>query len=81
MLEDHLVSLQVMTSKLDVYVKLQVLDNEEEVLSSVGKGHTTIPAFIFLKDASPEEADIKRASSRACKYICCQKMLKNWEMA
>ena len=62
--ERHLVSLQVNTSKPDVYIKLQVLDNEQEVLSAVGKGHVVIPACIFQKD--PDAAETKRAESRAC---------------
>ena len=61
--EDHLVSLQLQTSKTDVYVKLSVLDNEEELISSVGKGHVVLPAFIFQKDAGAEPG---RAGSRAC---------------
>ncbi|XP_067675678.1 androglobin-like isoform X1 [Haliotis asinina] len=63
--EDHLVSLQVNTSKLDVYIKLSVLDHTEEVISAVGKGHIVIPAFIFQKDYNPEEQEAKRSSSRS----------------
>ena len=50
--EDHLVSLQIQTSKNDVYVMLEILDNEEVVLSTKGKGHAVLPAFIFQKDDS-----------------------------
>ena len=64
--EKHLVSLQVSTSKPDVYIKLQVLDNEQEILNAVGKGHVVIPSCIFQKD--PDAAESKRAESRACKY-------------
>ncbi|XP_074663197.1 androglobin-like [Tubulanus polymorphus] len=60
-IEDHLTSLQVTISKPDVYVKLQVLDNEQELMSATGKGHVVIPSFIFHKDIQPEE---KRSSSR-----------------
>ncbi|XP_046325515.2 androglobin-like isoform X6 [Haliotis rufescens] len=63
--EDHLVSLQVNTSKLDVYIKLSVLDHTEEVISAVGKGHIVIPAYIFQKDYNPEEQEAKRSSSRS----------------
>ncbi|KAM5264004.1 androglobin [Ctenodactylus gundi] len=42
------VTIQVRTSKPDVFVKLQVLENEETVVSSVGKGQAIIPAFSFL---------------------------------
>ncbi|XP_064627067.1 androglobin-like isoform X5 [Lineus longissimus] len=62
-LDDHLASLQVTTSKSDVYVKLQVLDNEEEIASATGKGHVVIPSSIFCKDINLEED--KRSSSRA----------------
>ena len=55
------------TSKTDVYIKLSVLNNEEEVASTIGKGHSVIPAFQFLKDINPEEEG-KRASSRACEF-------------
>ena len=54
------------TSKTDVYIKLTVLNNEEEVASTIGKGHAVIPAFQFLKDINPEE-ELKRSSSRTCK--------------
>ncbi|KAL8581512.1 hypothetical protein ACOMHN_042905 [Nucella lapillus] len=72
--EEQLCSLQVSTSKADVYVRLCVLDNEEEVASASGKGHVVIPAHIFHKDPLPpgEEAaqlpptqpEPKRSSSR-----------------
>ncbi|XP_013419771.1 androglobin-like [Lingula anatina] len=69
--EEHVASLQMSTSKPDVYIKLMVLDHEEEVLSTVGKGHAVLPSFIFLKDpgsdqsVSEEKEDMKRANSRA----------------
>lgn len=64
--EDHLSTIQINTSKLDVYIKLVILDNEVEVATSQGKGHAVIPSFIFLKDLDPNEE--KRPSSRACMY-------------
>ncbi|KAH9519394.1 hypothetical protein Btru_075440, partial [Bulinus truncatus] len=63
--EDHYSSLQVNTSKPDVYIKLTILDNEEEMISAVGQGHVVIPAFTFLKDITQEDLDNKRSSSRA----------------
>ncbi|ESO89380.1 hypothetical protein LOTGIDRAFT_229226 [Lottia gigantea] len=75
--EEHLASLQLNTSKTDVYIKLMVLDHEEEVASMTGKGHVVIPAFIFQKDHSSGQSaassapppladeDTKRAGSRA----------------
>ena len=51
------------TSKPDVYIKLQVLDFDQEVMSAVGKGHVVLPAVIFARDPDMES---KRAESRAC---------------
>ena len=69
-LDDHLVSLQMMTSKPDVYIKLQILDHEEEIISAVGKGHVVLPAFVFQKDnAALSEEENKRSSSRQCKLF------------
>ncbi|XP_052808177.1 androglobin-like isoform X3 [Mya arenaria] len=62
--EDHLTSIQVNTSKGDVHIKLVVLNNEEEVASTLGKGHAVIPAFTFLKDINPDE-EPKRSTSRS----------------
>lgn len=67
--EDHLTSLQINTSKPDVYIKLSVLDQEEEILSTVGKGHAVLPAVIFVKDYVAEEEKERRPSSRGCKKI------------
>lgn len=65
--DNHLVSLQLNTSKSDVYIKLQILDHEEELVSAVGKGHVVLSSFIFLKDFNPSEDTEKRPSSRGCK--------------
>ncbi|KAK3749550.1 hypothetical protein QZH41_007283 [Actinostola sp. cb2023] len=48
-------SLQLSTSKQDVYIKLQILDHEVEVASSTGKAHAVIPAFIFYRDRNGDE--------------------------
>ncbi|RNA11153.1 androglobin isoform X31, partial [Brachionus plicatilis] len=48
--DDHLTSLQLTTSKSDVYIKFTIYDNGEEVLSVTGKGTAVIPAFVFMKD-------------------------------
>ena len=76
--EEQLCSLQVSTSKPDVYVRLCVLDKEEEVASAVGKGHVVIPAYVFHKDPAlpgeeaaqpaPAQNEPKRSSSRTCEY-------------
>ncbi|NXY69194.1 ADGB protein, partial [Glareola pratincola] len=46
----HIATVQAQTSKSDVFIKLQVLDNEEEIVSVTGKGHAVIPAFNFLSN-------------------------------
>lgn len=52
--DDHLTSFQLITSKPDVYVKLTIFDNGQEVLNVTGKGGAVIPAFIFIKDRTQE---------------------------
>ncbi|KFO69717.1 Androglobin, partial [Cuculus canorus] len=46
----HVATVQVQTSKSDVFIKLQVLHNEEEIVNVTGKGHALIPAFNFLSN-------------------------------
>jgi hypothetical protein len=67
--EDHLTTLQLTTSKSDVYIKFTVYDNGQEVHSVSGKGMAVIPAFIFLKDrnAEPAEASHSRPGSKTCR--------------
>ena len=67
--EDHISSIQFSTSKPDVYISLQILDNEEEVACVLGKGHAVIPAFTFLRDRDPGE-DERRSGSRTCELNC-----------
>jgi hypothetical protein len=62
-LEDHVASIQLNTSKTDVYIKLSVLDKDVEVASTTGKGHVVLPAFIFYRDYDPNDP---RPSSRSC---------------
>eukprot|EP00057_Strongylocentrotus_purpuratus_P006163 XP_011660637.1 PREDICTED: androglobin isoform X28 [Strongylocentrotus purpuratus] len=64
--EDHVSSIQFGTSKSDVYISLDILDNEESVASTSGKGHAVIPAFTFLRDREPGE-DEKRSSRSSAK--------------
>eukprot|EP01137_Pigoraptor_chileana_P032726 Opistho-2@22572 len=54
---DHPVTIQLGTSQPSVYIKLQILDNNEEVASATGRSHALIPAFLFQSDP--------RADSRA----------------
>lgn len=41
------ITIQVRTSKPDTFIKLQVLESEEIIVSTVGKGQAIIPAFYF----------------------------------
>ncbi|XP_038078681.1 androglobin-like isoform X2 [Patiria miniata] len=61
--EDHVASVQFSTSKPDVYVNLQVLDHEEVMATTTGKGHAVIPAFTFHRDKEPGEEE-RRSGSR-----------------
>ncbi|XP_060044689.1 androglobin isoform X1 [Erinaceus europaeus] len=44
----HPVTIHVRTCKPDVFIKLQILENEEAIVSTTGKGQAIIPAFNFL---------------------------------
>uniref|UniRef100_H0ZKF9 Androglobin n=1 Tax=Taeniopygia guttata TaxID=59729 RepID=H0ZKF9_TAEGU len=56
----HTATLQVQTSNSDVLIKLQVLDNEKEITSIIGKGNAVIPVFNFWSNQS--------LLSSQCKY-------------
>ncbi|XP_063773951.1 androglobin isoform X2 [Pseudophryne corroboree] len=58
---EHIATIQVQTSKLDVFIKIQILDDNEEVVSATGKGQAVIPAFFFL----PTERPISAHSSKS----------------
>ncbi|KAJ8409716.1 hypothetical protein AAFF_G00217750 [Aldrovandia affinis] len=69
---DHVSTIQIQTSKPDVYIRLAVLDRESEVASSTGKGCAVIPVFRFssssdmppdrVREAGPER--LRRQSGR-----------------
>ncbi|CAH7315332.1 Adgb [Phodopus roborovskii] len=42
------ITIQVRTSKPDAFIKLQVLESEDIMVSTMGKGQAIIPAFYFL---------------------------------
>ena len=65
--DEHLVTVQLCTSKPDVRFKLSVLDNEEEIVSSEGKGHAVIPVFIFLLNPPSEDDTAAHSTSQDCK--------------
>ncbi|XP_023406369.2 androglobin [Loxodonta africana] len=56
----HPVTVQVRTSKPDAFIKLQILENEESIVSAIGKGQAIIPAFNFLGN----EKDLSSQSSK-----------------
>uniref|UniRef100_A0A7N5JLJ1 Androglobin n=1 Tax=Ailuropoda melanoleuca TaxID=9646 RepID=A0A7N5JLJ1_AILME len=58
----HPVTVHVRTSKPDVFIRLQILENEEIIVSSTGKGQAIIPAVNFLGSE-------KVASSQSSKQI------------
>lgn len=55
------ITIQVRTSKPDAFIKLQVLESEEVIVSTVGKGQAIIPAFYFLGN--------EKALSSQCEYL------------
>ncbi|XP_069091255.1 androglobin isoform X1 [Pleurodeles waltl] len=50
---EHMATIRVKTSKSDVIIKLQILNNEKEVVSTTGKGIATIHAFQFQPTERP----------------------------
>ncbi|XP_028410021.1 androglobin-like isoform X2 [Dendronephthya gigantea] len=64
--EDQLITVQLGTSKTDVLIKLQILDHEEEVACSYGRGHTVLPVYIVRRDrqAGEEENRQRKRGSR-----------------
>nr|XP_030124030.3 androglobin isoform X2 [Taeniopygia guttata] len=55
----HTATLQVQTSNSDVLIKLQVLDNEKEITSIIGKGNAVIPVFNFWSNQSLLSSQLK----------------------
>ncbi|KAM3675806.1 LOW QUALITY PROTEIN: androglobin [Ammospiza maritima maritima] len=56
----HTATLQVQTSNSDVLIKLQVLDNEKEIKSVIGKGNAVIPVFNFRSNQSLLSSQLKK---------------------
>ncbi|KAM4866335.1 androglobin [Thomomys bottae] len=61
----HPVTIQVRTSKPDVFIKLQLLESEEVMVSATGKGQAIIPAFSFL---GTEKALSSQSSKQVLSY-------------
>lgn len=51
---DHIGTVQVQMTEPDIYVKLTVLDCEEEVASATGRAQAIVPIFRFLPDGPPK---------------------------
>ncbi|XP_075059694.1 androglobin [Mixophyes fleayi] len=62
---EHIATVQVQTSKLDVFIKIQIFHNNEEVVSAIGKCQAVIPAFCFL----PNERPISAHSSKSQVFL------------
>ncbi|XP_078261657.1 androglobin [Rhinoraja longicauda] len=45
----HLATIHIQTSKPDVYIKIQILDQDKEVAKATGKGQAVIPSFMFYQ--------------------------------
>ncbi len=45
----HLASIHFSTSKSDVFMRLTILDNNEEIVSIEGKDSVVLPAFLFMR--------------------------------
>lgn len=45
-------SIQFSASKPDVFIRLTVLNNNEEVVSVEGKGSAVLPAVLFMRDVT-----------------------------
>ncbi|KAF5926438.1 hypothetical protein HPG69_013743, partial [Diceros bicornis minor] len=58
----HPVTIHVCTSKPDAFIKIQVIENEETIVSSTGKGQAIIPVINFLGNE-------KALSSQSSKQI------------
>ncbi|XP_007941410.1 androglobin [Orycteropus afer afer] len=74
----HPVTVQVRTSKADAFIKLQILENEETIVSTIGKGQAIIPAFNFLmneKDLSSQSSKqfLSHTSSKKEQESCVKK--------
>uniref|UniRef100_A0A3Q3Q4K9 Globin domain-containing protein n=1 Tax=Monopterus albus TaxID=43700 RepID=A0A3Q3Q4K9_MONAL len=63
---DVLGTVQFQTSKLDVLIRLSILDQEKEVAGNTAKGHVIIPVFCFLANKAPSCTDGKNHNPKDC---------------
>ncbi|XP_072121754.1 androglobin isoform X2 [Mobula birostris] len=64
----HLTTVHVQTSKPDVYIKLQILDQEKEVAKATGKGQAVIPSFTFyqsVRHSTVQKSSVKQPDTLA----------------
>ncbi|CAJ1078450.1 androglobin isoform X2 [Xyrichtys novacula] len=61
---DLLGTIQIQTSKPDVFIRLSILDQEKEVMSKTGKGLVVIPVFSFVANKANTCTDEKKQNQR-----------------
>uniref|UniRef100_A0A3B3SV17 Androglobin domain-containing protein n=1 Tax=Paramormyrops kingsleyae TaxID=1676925 RepID=A0A3B3SV17_9TELE len=68
---DHVGTVQVQVTEPDIYVKLTVLDCEEEVASATGRALAIVPVFRFLPNEPPKRESAQPPVTRSTphKYI------------
>jgi len=64
--DEHLVTVQLSTSKPDVRLRLSVSDNDQPVASVEAKGHAVLPVVILLPSTTPEDDAMPRTTSLSC---------------
>ncbi|XP_054553882.1 androglobin isoform X2 [Talpa occidentalis] len=57
------ITIHVRTSKPDAFIKLQILENEETIISTTGKGQAIIPAINFLGERALSSQSSKQLLS------------------
>ncbi|KAM8873469.1 androglobin-like [Synchiropus picturatus] len=61
---DVLATVQFQTSKMDVFIRLYILDGETEMASTTARGHVLIPNFNFLANEIPTDPSEETAEDR-----------------
>ncbi|XP_070782313.1 androglobin [Enoplosus armatus] len=82
-------TIHVQTSKPDVWIRLSILDQENEVACITGTGHVLIPVFCFLANKAPSCTDEKNQKGsptpdkgvKGHKYVVQAEVLyKSWAL-
>lgn len=66
----HLATIHVRVSKPDAFIKLQILESEEVVISATGKGQAIIPVFSFLGNEKVLSSQCKLGFKKVFTYLC-----------